>query len=229
MNTLASTSTQTTVISGGLNFVSVGMEKWFEIYIRINWLAMIVLLLTIWVLVYIYRKFIRKRIARTIIIDGVEFGFSNFKCKVRCSHEIQEIAYKLWVELTTRKIAVPLEEDDVIVEVYNSWYDTFSAIRELLKSVPGGCLDDASELIAITTRVLNEGLRPHLTKWQAKYRSWYNIEVKKDQNKNKTPQEIQKKFPEYEMLLEDMKNTNKNMINYAKEMKRIAFSKRENE
>ena len=162
---------------------------------------------------------------RTITLDGVEFGVSNFKCKFKCNNRIQEIAYKLWVELITRKIAIPLDENDVIVEVYNSWYSAFSAIRELLKEVPGSCLEDASNLITLTIMVLNEGLRPHLTTWQAKYRCWYNEEIKKECNRGKTPQEIQKSFPEYEELIGDMLKTNGNIVKFATELKNIAFSK----
>ena len=223
MNTSTPTTAQLPVKNSIFDLVSVRMEKWYEISIRINWLAVIVIVLLVWALIYIYRQFVEKRIGRTITLDGMEFGFSNFKCKFKCSHEVQEIAYKLWVELTTRKIAIPLEENDVIVEVYDSWYSAFSAIRELLKSIPGGCLDDASDLIDVTTMVLNKGLRPHLTRWQSKFRCWYKSEIEKNVN-NKTPQEIQKGFPEYEELLLDMKNTNIKMVNFAKELKRIAFS-----
>lgn len=40
------------------------------------------------------------------------------------------------------------------------------------------------DLIKLTERVLNVGLRPHLTKWQAKYRKWYNNEFIKKTIKN---------------------------------------------
>ena len=38
------------------------------------------------------------------------------------------------MELSTRKIAIPFDiENDVIDEVYDSWYNFFSTARELLK------------------------------------------------------------------------------------------------
>lgn len=217
---------QLSLAKSRFDFVSIGMENWYEISICVNWLALIVLILIARIIVCVYRRLIGKQKHRTITLDGIEFGISNFKCQFKRTHDIQEIAYKLWIELTTRKIAIPVEENDVIVEVYNSWHDAFSSIRELMKAVPGSCLDDANDLIVVTNRVLNEGLRPHLTKWQARYRTWYKHEVELDANKDKTPQEIQKKFPEYEALIEDMRKTNKNMVNFAEKMKKIAFSEK---
>ena len=38
-----------------------------------------------------------------------------------------------------------------------------------------------------------------------------------------TPQDIQKKYPEYDALVEDLIETNEKMIEYKKLMKRIAF------
>lgn len=205
-----------------IDFISITTDHWYELSITLNWIAIIIAVLLIMLVVWGFRKIIKKTTGRTIRLDGMSFGIGDFKCDLKCGSEVQEIAYQLWVELTTRKIAIPLEEDDVISEVYDSWYAAFSAIRDLLKTVPGQCLDDAADLIDITTKVLNEGLRPHLTRWQAKYRSWYDREVKE---KTDSPQVIQKQFPEYEELLSDMKKTNQNIINFANTMHEIAFGK----
>ena len=205
-----------------VDFINFGTENWNELVIRINWIAVVVGILIILLFMWAIRKYLGKKIGRKITLDGVSFGIGEFKCELTCGNEVQEIAYQLWIELTTRKIAIPLEQDDVISEVYDSWYSAFSAIRDLLKTVPGKCLDDASNLIDITIKVLNEGLRPHLTKWQAKYRTWYEKESGGCQD---SPQEIQKRFPEYEELLSDMKTTNQNMISFANKMHEIAFGK----
>lgn len=215
--TLTSTSTEQSIV-----FINIGTDRWYELSITLNWIVIISSILLIFLTMWCFRKLFKKTTGRTIRLDGMSFGIREFKCDLKCGSEVQEIAYQLWIELTTRKIAIPLEEDDVIIEVYDSWYAAFSAIRDLLKTVPGKCLDDASDLIDITTKVLNEGLRPHLTKWQAKYRYWYDKEVK---DASDLPQVIQKRFPEYEELLSDMKTTNQNIINFANKMHEIAFGK----
>jgi len=103
--------------------------------------------------------------------------------------------------------------------VYDSWYEAFSVIRMLLERIPADRINDAKGLIELTTTVLNSGLRPHLTMWQAKYRSWYNKAL--DKNDTLPPQEVQKKFPEYQPLINDLRNTNSIMLKYAEELKRL--------
>ena len=76
-------------------------------------------------------------------------------------------------------------------------------------------------MIKLTERVLNIGLRPHLTKWQAKYRRWYEKELKRD--REGTPQDIQKRYSEYDILVKELIETNEKMIEYKKLMKKIAF------
>lgn len=202
-----------------MDFISVGADKWYELTIRLNWMAIMLLTIAGFFIVWLVKKVFRKLTGKNVRIDGLTFGIRDFKCDLKVGYEIQEIAYNIWVELITRKIAVPLEEDDVIIEIYDSWYSAFNAIREQLKTVPGKCLGDAEKLIDITTRVLNEGLRPHLTKWQAKFRSWYENE-----NSDENPQDLQKHYPEYDELMNDLKKTNKNMIIFADKLKEIAFT-----
>lgn len=216
-------SVPVTQISLSHDLINVGLDHWYELVIRLNWIAVILVIVSVCVLTFVLKKVFKKLTGKTVSIDGMSIGIADFKCDLKCGNEVQEIAYRLWVELTTRKIAIPIEEDDVIVEVYDSWYSAFNAIRELLKTVPGEYLKDSAELIDITSRVLNEGLRPHLTKWQAKYRVWY--EKEEDKKENIPPQEIQKHYPEYEALIADLKKTNEHMVNFAKKMKEIAFGK----
>lgn len=148
-------------------------------------------------------------------------GIGNSSITLKFNKKDQEIAYKLWVELSTRKIGLPFDENDVISEVYDSWYAFFGIARDLLKDLPAERLAYSGELVDLTQKVLNNGLRPHLTKWQAKYRKWYF----ENSNKEGSPQDIQKAFPEYEELLSDLKATNQTMINYKTLMHRIAFGK----
>ena len=123
----------------------------------------------------------------------------------------------------TRKVGLTFEEDkDVIVEVYNSWYKLFEIIRELLKNVEPNKKDENVETLEnILIKTLNEGLRPHLTKWQAKFRRWYDIELKEEKNSKVSPQEIQKRYEEYDSLIVDLKNTNEKMVQFAQELKKL--------
>ena len=205
-----------------IEFISAGADNWYEIVIRLNWPMIILIVIAALLVVWGIKKGVKKAFGKTIHIDGMTFGIGDFKCDLKCGHEVQEIAYKLWVELTTRKISIPLEEDDVIVEVYDSWYSAFTAIRELLKTVPGDSLSDAADLIEVTSKVLNDGFRPHLTKWQAKFRGWYK---KAKDDSESSPQDLQKSYPEYDQLMADLKVTSDNMVKFADTLHEIAFGK----
>lgn len=138
-----------------------------------------------------------------------------------------QIAHKIWTELVTRKAALPIEPDhDVIVEIYDSWYALFTKVRELISEIPADLLrheKSTQELVKISTATLNDGLRPHLTKWQAKFRNWYQANT--DRLKEITPQELQREYPEYEELKNEIISINSELIAYARELKKIVDGK----
>lgn len=190
----------------------------------------LVMTLNVWVLLvnvclivgcyYFFELIIKKQFFKSIEISETVIGIGKSSIKIKCDKRVQGIAHKIWIELKTRKIGIMFEEDqDVITEVYDSWYEAFKIIRKQLEEIPEERIGDAKELIDIVLKVLNDGLRPHLTKWQAKYRVWYKKE--KEKNQNMTPQEIQKMYPEYQELVSDLKKTNEIMINFSKELRKI--------
>jgi hypothetical protein len=158
---------------------------------------------------------------RTYEIDEAEFGLGNQKVKIRPNDIDRQIAYKIWVELSTRKVGLEIDLDnDVISEIYDSWYSFFSVTRELIKDVPVSKFrrKDTERIIVLSTDVLNTGIRPHLTKWQARFRRWYEFQLAKDENSDFHPQDIQKKFPDYNALQENILSVNKHLIGYRKKM-----------
>jgi len=75
----------------------------------------------------------------------------------------------------------------------------------------------------MVTRVLNEGLRPHLTRFQGKFRKWYAKELDKDENTELSPQEIQAKYPEFKELIKSMKEVNILLRTYAEELNKFIY------
>ena len=71
--------------------------------------------------------------------------------------------------------------------------------------------------------VLNKGLRPHLTRWQAGFRSWYRTEAEKEANRLLPPQQLQKRYPEYEQLIAEMTVVNEHLVTYRENLRKIAF------
>ena len=74
---------------------------------------------------------------RSFEIEEAEIGLGDQKITLRPNDTDRQIAYRIWVELSTRKVGIPIDlDDDVIVEIYDSWYAFFGITRELIKDVP---------------------------------------------------------------------------------------------
>ena len=101
--------------------------------------------------------------------------------------------------------------------------------RDLIKSVPATQVKRGSTqaIIRLSIEVLNEGLRPHLTRWQARFRSWYNRELKRYEAETGTavldPQQIQAAFPQYEELKKDLERVNNALIRYRSKMRELVM------
>lgn len=167
---------------------------------------------------------------RKFEIDEAEFGIGASKFRLRPNLTDRQVAYAIWVELSTRKIGLPIDLDhDVVAEVYDSWYNFFSVTRELLKTIPASKVKSGStqRIIKLSIEVLNEGLRPHLTQWQARFRAWYDRELRRFENsatkRSLDPQQLQAKFPEFEQLKRDMLRVNQGLIRYRAKMRELVL------
>lgn len=158
-------------------------------------------------------------------IDQADIGIGDQKFTFKPNTTDKQVAYAIWVELSTRKIGLPIDfEHDVISEIYDSWYGFFTVTRDLIKGIPSQKIrrNSTQKIIRLSIEVLNQGLRPHLTRWQARFRHWYDRELRKyDQGPGDEvldPQLIQEKFPKYEELKTDMERVNQSLIKYRNRM-----------
>ena len=163
-------------------------------------------------------------------IDQAEIGIGTHKFSFKPNMTDKQVAYAIWVELSTRKIGLPIDfEHDVISEIYDSWFNFFSVTRDLIKGIPAIKVkrDSTQTIIKLSIQVLNEGLRPHMTKWQARFRHWYDRELAKYDKGDGTevldPQLIQAKFPKYEELKVDMERVNQSLIKYRDKMHNLVL------
>ena len=153
------------------------------------------------------------------------FGGATIEYDIIRNCQNIEIAHRIYIELITRKAALEIDKDkDVIVEVYNSWYILFQVTREELKNISGKTLlenNTSDSLVKLLTDILNKGLRPHLTEYQARFRKWYSLESEKEENKAFSPQQIQNKYDEFDKLVSSMIEVNKLLIQYSEQLKLI--------
>lgn len=193
---------------------------------------LLIILLILLVIIFIINI---KKIAK--FFKGIEFSEielgtgNNAKVTLKPNHQVKQIAYKLWVELSTRKLGIPIDvENDVIIEVHESWYKFFAIARELIKEIPAEKANnkDVKQVIDISTKILNEAIRTHLTLWQARFKYWYNIA--KDKYPNTSPQEIQtkfecsdKSFDCYNEMIDSLIAVNTKLIHYKNLLEKIVF------
>ena len=178
-----------------------------------NVLVFLSMIFLISLIVYaIYKVFKDKVKIRTLSIG-------SFSVDLECNRDVKSLANEVYIELSTRKISLPFDEtNDLITEVYDSWYSVFEKFRQILKNMPIKKQDkNIEKLTNLIMKILNHELRPHLTKWQAKFRKWYND----NKNTNKDPQIIQREYPKYYELVEDLKRVNREMIELTEELEKI--------
>ncbi|MCE5320522.1 MAG: hypothetical protein LLF93_05395 [Bacteroidales bacterium] len=200
-------------------------DKWNLIF-SLHWSIYLLFfgLISIWIF-----RLLKNRLLfhKNIEFDSAEIGIQGQKITIKPNFTNIEIAYKIWVELNTRKIGIPIDfENDLIIEIYKSWYQFFGITRDLIKGLPATKIRSdkhSKELIELSTKILNEGLRPHLTLWQANFQRWYLLAINLDENKDKSPQQIQKEFNKYEQLKNDICRVNNNLIRYKNSVHKLAF------
>ena len=131
-------------------------------------------------------------------------------------------ASKIYIELITRKAAIPIDlEKDVIEEIYNSWYVLYKIIRAEMSTLSpsnfqGYSLDSP---LGIAMKILIEIIGSHLTEHQAKFRHWLDKAKKDSKFKKFSPQEIQKKYPEYLSLTKSLLRANSQLLDISKKLK----------
>lgn len=178
-------------------------------------LIIVILGIGLWFLV----RWLAERSLPDFECEGAELGLGDQKISFKPNYLDRQIAYSIWVELSTRKIGLEIDlQDDVIDEIYDSWYSFFGVTRELIKDIPVSKLRRKStrQIVSLSIELLNLGLRPHLTRWQARFRQWYG--KKKDNRPDISPQELQQNFPEYEALTDDLLRVNATLQRYRARM-----------
>lgn len=184
------------------------------------------------VLYIIYQKKIKSKL-QNIFVQETSFeintGLFKYNQKIKRSYQNLYVAHRIYIELVTRKAAIPIDvEKDVLVEVYNSWYSMFKTIREEIKNLPGDYLVDnesTKKLIDLTIEILNDGLRAHLTNYQAEFRKWYDKELKKEIDSDVSPQDIQKRYSKFKELTDSMIEVNKTLEAYCDQLKKLIDDK----
>lgn len=163
--------------------------------------------------------------ARTSLeIDEAVLGIGNQKITLRPNREDRQIAFMFWTELRTRKLGLEVTDEDVIVEVYDSWHSFFQTSRSLIREIPISKIESSDvtrEILRLTLVILNDELRPHLTTWQAQFRWWWTQQLEEGLPSG-TPQELQRRYDKYGELVSDLRRVNRKLVAYTDALGRLA-------
>ncbi|MFA5229787.1 MAG: hypothetical protein WC446_08590, partial [Candidatus Paceibacterota bacterium] len=95
----------------------------------------LIIQISIWLIILIilvvsaYFLFIKKIFRYGLVKINIKLGNVG-SAEFRPNKNDLQIAHKIWTELVTRKAAIPIDkENDVIEEVYDSWYSLFKRVR----------------------------------------------------------------------------------------------------
>lgn len=202
-------------------------DLWQATIVLNLWFVILIASVAVILILVIGRARYFRSVHRDIVPVKMKYsiGTAEIEYQIVRNYENVEIAHRIYVELITRKAALPIdEEQDVIVEVYNSWYKLFQLTRDEMKKLSGKLLlknRTSEQLEVLLTDILNKGLRPHLTSYQAKFRKWYSEELEDGNSKGLSPQDIQKKYPEYRELIKSISNVNNVLMEYSKQLLHI--------
>lgn len=207
-----------------MNFLTIDISSSTGIHIGVGWSLIVILITALGIYLYLRRDHLCDQ-SSYLEVNEAEIGIGSNKIKLKANIDDLQVGFKFWTEVNTRKIGLKIDEEhDVIFEVYNSWYEFFKISRELIKSIPISKVRSnmaTKELVVILVHILNMELRPHLTKWQAKYRRWWENASTSSENIGKTPQELQRMYPHHDDLMKELKEVNSKLVVYADLLKKM--------
>lgn len=130
----------------------------------------------------------------------------------------REAAWSLYVELVTRIAVQPLEADQGLLrEVLTSLYNMFGETRQILREAGPKVGASKHSVGGIAIAVLNNGLRPFLSKWHPMLQTWEARRLPEV-----SPKEHEQNWAEEPKLREELSHLRRDLEQYADALARIA-------
>lgn len=136
------------------------------------------------------------------------------------------VAWKIYSQLNSRVAAVEFNPDyDSALNVHQSLYKMFEIIRDEVANIPLEKIqrDDSDDTVKFYLAIMNDGLRPHLSKWHIPLSKW--VENEQKNHPERSILEIERQFPQRKELLDSLKAMNERMQVYSTKLLEIVKSK----
>ena len=102
-----------------MNIFTFKIKNIYYLISEINLLFIFIILLIGFIIKYLYSK---KSLGGKYEIDKAVIGIGQGQIEVKPNNRDYQIAYQLWIEISTRQLGQPIDFDnDIIEEIYDSW------------------------------------------------------------------------------------------------------------
>jgi hypothetical protein len=129
----------------------------------------------------------------------------------------RKAAWALYVELVTRITVESLQSDrGLLREALNSLYSMFAITRQILREAGPDVGISYNSVGGIAIAVLNEGLRPFLSKWHPLLQSW-----EAQRPPTNSPKEHEKNWSQDAQLRQELRLLSEELDEYAKALAEI--------
>lgn len=211
------------------SILKLSISKYGNVEFSINIYAAIAICILSILIKWCIQKYKKKGI-KQIGIDAMNLG-SEVERQItsKYSRKERELAYKIWFEMESNSMGQPYEEDiHAITDLHETWSQFFRFTRETIQNSPAGNMKhrlSEKNLASLCVTELNRNLKPYLDRWQARYKKWYETAQTQEENISLTPQELQKKFDNYDKMAADIQATNNEILKFKELLYEIAFKK----
>ena len=183
--------------------------------VLVNIISFILIPILIWMISYVVNKFQNGKTEKII--------FENQTFKIWRNKKLIDSARIGYVEISNRKICFKFEEKyDSISEIYNSFYDCFKILRDVLKQLNKD-EENEGKLYLKIENFLNLTLRKQLTIHQKPYREWLEKQKKEKDYQNEIIE--QKKYSNYNQIIQGINKINVKALELKNDFYSIAYKK----
>ena len=168
------------------------------------------------------RDYLRRRKTESVELSEVKVSWLGIEGKWIADHKQQTAAWEMYVELITRISVEPLAANGGLLrEALTSLYSLFGETRRILRQqgpavarpLPGSEVTFA----ALAVTVLNQVLRPLLTKWHPLLQAW---EVTRP--RDRSPRDHEGDWPHDLTLRREIETVRIEMLTYADLLAKVA-------
>ena len=157
---------------------------------------------------------------------NLPFGLGGVTVEIGQAERIA--AWKLYVEMSTRIATQPLSADvGSVREALNSLHSLFGITREILKEAGPEIGHGPTGFGALAIQILNDGLRPFLSKWHAAYGRFETeqaFELIRQHDLKPPPMNLvqQSSWPDVDTFFAELEEKRLGLTTYIGELSRIA-------